>query len=111
MEVQEATPVQPAAVDDDIVLLEDDVEVIDLDDETPSLTKVFAKLCKVHFQVTPEIRRLIYNLQCYQEIFDSFHRYYEDYRRKGIIWNAIANEVGDKGMYGFRAVGHFRKFI
>ncbi|XP_014087060.3 uncharacterized protein Hmr isoform X2 [Bactrocera oleae] len=96
MEVQEATPVQPAAVDDDIVLLEDDVEVIDLDDETPSLTKVFAKLCKVHFQVTPEIRRLIYNLQCYQEIFDSFHRYYEDYRRKGIIWNAIANEVGDK---------------
>ena len=59
MEVQEATPVQPAAVDDDIVLLEDDVEVIDLDDETPSLTKVFAKLCKVHFQVTPEIRRLI----------------------------------------------------
>lgn len=98
MEAKERTPAQPAAVDDDIVLLEDDVEVIDLDDDTPNITKVFAKLLKVHFQITPEIRRLIYNLQSYQEIFDSFHRYYEDYRRKGIIWNGIANEVGDKGM-------------
>ncbi|XP_039961063.1 uncharacterized protein LOC120775112 isoform X2 [Bactrocera tryoni] len=96
MEAKAATHTQPAAVDDDIVLLEDDVEVIDLDDETPAITKALSKLSKLHFQVTPEIRRLIYNLQCYQEIYDGGHRYYEDYRRKGIIWNAVANEVGDK---------------
>ncbi|XP_028893958.2 uncharacterized protein LOC105208875 isoform X3 [Zeugodacus cucurbitae] len=97
MEAKEATPVaKPATEDDDIVLLEDDVEVIDLDDDTPNITKVFSKHQKVYFQITPEMRRLIYNLQCYQEIYDSLHRYHDDYRRKGIIWNAVANEVGDK---------------
>ncbi|XP_004529682.1 uncharacterized protein LOC101459591 isoform X2 [Ceratitis capitata] len=95
--VEEILPVQHVIDDDDdIVLLEDDVEVIDLEDETANVAKVFAKRVKFQFQITPEIRRLIANIEPYQELYDAKHRYYEDYRRKGIIWNAIANEVGDK---------------
>ncbi|XP_017464452.1 PREDICTED: uncharacterized protein LOC108357893 [Rhagoletis zephyria] len=94
---KEMPPVQKATEDDDIVLLEDDVEVIDLDDDAANSTKLLTRQIKCQFQITPEVRRLVTNIEPYDELYDSDHRYYDDYRRKGIIWNAIANEVGDKG--------------
>ncbi|XP_067641280.1 uncharacterized protein Hmr isoform X1 [Eurosta solidaginis] len=94
VEKETTPPTEISVEDDDLVLVDDEIEVIDLDDDVNKF--FFSRHLKGQFLITPEMRRLIANIEPYEELYDCTHRYYEDYRRKGIIWNAIANEVGDK---------------
>lgn len=84
---------QPMNIDDDLILIEQPVEliVIDEDDDAKNVEKTF--------KVTKEMKTLVEQIKKYPELYDSTRNDFTDYTRKSYVWNAVAIQIGDKGMH------------
>ncbi|XP_037936786.1 uncharacterized protein LOC119670558 [Teleopsis dalmanni] len=80
--------------DDDLIMLCDEPVIINLDDDDDDDSN--AKVLRKAFPINHDIKKLIEIIKEYPELYDTEHRYFNEFRRKGFIWTAIANEVGDK---------------
>lgn len=85
--------------DDPMIIIEIDDDVIEvpsativIEDDTTNKDKVETVL------LTDVTKQMIQHIEVYPELYDTTHDYFNDSRRKGIIWNSISSEINDKGI-------------